>query len=144
MLSRIAVLLDLGNPPQITPFNDQLSAAALTLSVTLKRFDVRAASDLDGVFAGLLSQPAHPVLAYPLRRTCSDWQRTIDFGTKHRLPIMTFTKSLVQADALIYFFASVDEMYQRTASYVDKILKGAKPGDLPIEQPTRFGQRGQQ
>ncbi|MGH9173904.1 MAG: ABC transporter substrate-binding protein [Vicinamibacterales bacterium] len=137
-VSRIAVLLDPGNPPQITQFNDQLSAAALALPVALKRFDVRAASDLDGVFAGLLSQPPHAVLAYPLRLTSSDWQRTIDFGTKHRLPLMTFTRSLVQAGALMYFFASVDEMYHRTASYVDKILRGAKPGDLPIEQPTRF------
>jgi putative ABC transport system substrate-binding protein len=137
-LSRIAVLLDPGNPPQITQFNDQLGAAALSLHVTLKRFDVRAASDLDGVFAGLLSQPPHAVLAYPLQLTSSEWQRTIDLATKHRLPMMTFTRSVVQAGALMYFFASVDEMYHRTARYVDQIIRGAKPGDLPIEQPTRF------
>ena len=95
----------------------------------------RAASDLDGVFAGLLSQPPRAVLAYPLRLTSSDWQRTIDFGTKHRLPMMTFTRSVVQAGALMYFFASVDEMYHRTASYVDKILRGA--GVLPVSTAQR-------
>ena len=136
--SRIAVLLDPGNPPQITQFNDQLSAAAQALHLTLKRFDVRAASDLDGIFAEFLSQPPHAVLAYPLRLTSTDWQRTIDFGTKHRLPMMTFSRAVVQAGALMYFFANVDEMYRQTASYVNKILRGAKPGDLPIEQPTRF------
>jgi putative ABC transport system substrate-binding protein len=52
--------------------------------------------------------------------------------------MMTFTRSVVQAGALMYFFASVDEMYHRTARYVDQIIRGAKPGDLPIEQPTRF------
>ena len=137
-LSRIAVLIDPGNPPQITQFNDQLSAAASMLSVLLRRFDVRAASDLEGVFAGLVAQPPHAVLAYPLRLALSDWQRTTDFATKHRLPMMTFTRSVVQAGALMYFFASIDEMYRRTASYVDRIFRGAKPADLPIEQPTKF------
>jgi len=63
---------------------------------------------------------------------------TIELAAKHRLPVMVAQRLDVEAGGLISYFPDTSEVYRRTAVYVDRILKGAKPGDLPIEQPTKF------
>ena len=62
----------------------------------------------------------------------------MDFATKHRLPSVNAYRELVMAGGLMSFGPSYEDMHRRAASYVDKILKGAKPADLPVEQPTKF------
>ena len=63
---------------------------------------------------------------------------TIELAAKHRLPVMVATRQDVEASGLISYFPDVSEVYRRTAVYVDRILRGAKPADLPVEQPTKF------
>jgi putative tryptophan/tyrosine transport system substrate-binding protein len=65
-------------------------------------------------------------------------QRMMDFATEHRLPSVNAYRELVEAGGLTSYGPSYEEMHRRAADYVDRILKGARPGDLPIEQPTRF------
>lgn len=65
-------------------------------------------------------------------------QRTVDFGLKRRLPAIGSNTQFVEASGLISYDAELRDGYRRTAAYVDKILKGAKPEDLPVEQPTKF------
>ena len=65
-------------------------------------------------------------------------KRTIDFALKNRLPSMYGNREAVDADGLMYYGADIADSYRRVAYFVDKILKGAKPADLPVEQPTKF------
>jgi putative ABC transport system substrate-binding protein len=62
----------------------------------------------------------------------------MDFATEHRLPSVNAYRELVEAGGLVSYGPSYEEMHRRAADYVDRILKGARPGDLPVEQPTRF------
>jgi ABC-type uncharacterized transport system substrate-binding protein len=64
--------------------------------------------------------------------------RVLDFATEHRLPSVNAYRELVEAGGLMSYGPSYEDMHRRAADYVDKILKGAKPGDLPVEQPTKF------
>jgi putative ABC transport system substrate-binding protein len=64
--------------------------------------------------------------------------RIVDFAAKHRLPSMYPTREFVLSGGLMFYGGSIPEMFQQAAAYVDKILKGAKPADLPVQQPTKF------
>ena len=81
---------------------------------------------------GALMVLASPIFSLPLRRSLPD------FARRHRIPAMYFTSSYVKAGGLISYGVSFKELFRRAADYVDKIAKGAKPADLPIEQPTKF------
>ena len=136
-LSRVAVLANSANPV-ITVAVRETEAAARLMGLSVQALDVRAPDELQGAFAAMRRGNAQALvltadsLHFSLRR------RVIDFAAKARLPAAYAYREFVGAGGLIAYGPNFPDLYRRAAVYVDKILKGAKPGDLPIEQPTKF------
>ena len=136
-VSRVAVWLDPTNPGQKLP-DQQLDAAAKILGVRIVRVGVRTAANLDAAFAAALRQREEALVVYPLPIPLLDVQRIAQFAIKNRLPTIASTPQHVREGMLMSFGPNIPDMYRRAATYIDKILKGAKPADLPVEQPTKF------
>jgi len=116
----------------------ETEAAARTLGLTLKNVPVRTPADFEPAFSTLvrdraaaLSITSSPML-FPHR------QRLAELAMKHRLPTVAGDRAFVDAGCLAAYGTDYPNLFRRAATFVDKILKGAKPGDLPIEQPTKF------
>jgi putative ABC transport system substrate-binding protein len=116
----------------------EIQTAAPGLGVTVQPWEVRSASDFDGVFASMGRERPDglQVLGGPLMR--DNRKRIVDFALKSRIPSIFTSSQAVNIGGLLYYGADVADSYRRVAYYVDKILKGAKPADLPVEQPTKF------
>ncbi len=137
-VSRVAVWLDPTNPGQ-TLADRQLDAAAKILGVRLERVDVRTAANLDAAFAAALRQREEALFVHPLPIPLLDVQRIAQFAIKNRLPTMAILlPQHVREGMLMSYGPNQAEPYRRAGTYIDKIFKGAKPADLPVEQPTRF------
>jgi putative ABC transport system substrate-binding protein len=138
-ISRVAVLYDPANPASSHEVKELLPADARALKLTIEPWEIRAVDDLEKVFAalnkqrpdGLYSLDAGGVLR-PNRK------RIVGFALKSRLPSVSSSEEFVDAGGLLSYGADLSDNYRRVAIYVDKILKGAKPADLPVEQPTKF------
>jgi len=139
---RIAVLYDpasLVTPASVREMKEVLRVAASGLGLTVQPWEVRSSNDFDKVFAamgkqrpdGLYVSGAGAVLR-------ANRKRVVGFALKSRLPSVYENREAVDAGGLMYYGADFAESNRRVAAYVDKILKGAKPGDLPVEQPTKF------
>ena len=115
-----------------------LPAAARALRLTLQPWEVRSADNFDRVFAALNKQRPDGlyVLGGPIMR--ANQERIAGYALKSRLPSMYDRREGVEAGGLMYYGADLADSYRRVAYYVDRILKGAKPADLPVEQPTKF------
>ena len=137
-LARVAVLYDPASPASVSEVKEVLPVAARALRLTLQPWEVRAADDFEKVFAALNKQRPDGlyVPAGPLMRT--NQKRIADFALKSRLPSMYSNREAVDAGGLMSYGADLADSYRRVAYYVDRILKGAKPADLPVEQPTKF------
>jgi len=137
-LSRVAFLYDFTNPANVLEVKEDLSAAARALKLTIQPWEVRGKDDFDRVFAEMGKQRPDGLYipSDPLMR--DNQQRIVGFALKSRLPSLYSNTEAVHAGALMYYGADLAESYRRVAHYVDKILKGAKPGDLPVQQPTKF------
>ena len=136
-LARVAVFWNPPNPAY-GPVMRALEAAAPLLGLELQRLEVRAPEDFEGAFqvairrrAGALFVPGDPLVTNRPRVVA-------DLALKYRLPTMTDFKELPGAGGLMSFGPDLIDSYRRAATHVDKILKGAKPADLPMEQPTKF------
>jgi len=136
-LSRVGVLLNPANPNTALHWK-QVQAAAEALHLKLERVEVKRAEDFDAAFAALARQRPRAFLMLGDLFLFAHRARIVTFATRQRLPAMYPTREFVDAGGLISYAASSSDMYRRAATYVDKILKGAKPADLPVEQPTRF------
>ena len=137
-LSRLAVLWNPANPVNAIGLN-QTRIAAQALRVTLQPVvEVRAADEFDAAFATI--SRAHPgaLVVLPDRFFYGQRARIVNFAAKNRLPAMYSVREFVDAGGLMSYAASNTDMFRRAATFVHKILKGAKPADLPVEQPTRF------
>ena len=115
-----------------------LPVAARALGLTLQPWEVRAADGFERVFAALSKQRPDGlyVPGGPLMR--ANEKRIVGFALKSRLPSVYYTREYVDAGGLMSYGADVADSYRRVAYFVDRILKGAKPADLPVEQPTKF------
>jgi putative ABC transport system substrate-binding protein len=135
--TRIAVIMDPGDPVVAPQWRDAQSGAE-RLGVHLQRLEVRNADDLRRAFQMAVAGKAEAVLrlADPLAIVLRS--ETADLAIKHRLPLMARARGEVEVGGLLSYYADALDYHRRAASYVDRILKGAKPGDLPIEQPTKF------
>jgi putative ABC transport system substrate-binding protein len=135
-LSTVAVIVN----PDISHQRDQakdLEAAAPKRRLKVQIIEVREAQALDAAFERARKQ-AQAVLVFPSPLTMIDMARITTLASKHRLPAMYGLRDFVDAGGLMAYAPDLAVMFRRTADYVDKILKGAKPADLPIEQPTQY------
>ncbi len=136
-ISRVTVLIDSSNPGQTLPYQ-QMASAAEVLGVRLQRADVVRSADLDKAFAAVLRQRAQALIVYGLPLIHVEFQRITEFAIKNRLPTATWHPPYVRAGGMMFYGTNVLEQFRRAGVYIDKILKGTKPADLPIEKPTTF------
>jgi putative tryptophan/tyrosine transport system substrate-binding protein len=136
-LSRVAVLINAGNPlhaPQLAATRD----AAQSAQAALLTFAIRHPGQVDEVFAAIASGGADGLLVAPDTVFRTFRQRIAELAASARLPAIYGYRDHVEAGGLISYGPNLAETYRRAATYVDKILKGAKPDELPIEQPTKI------
>jgi putative tryptophan/tyrosine transport system substrate-binding protein len=136
-LSRAAVLWE----PAMPWHKDMLKevgAAAPSLGLQLVPIAVQGPGEFEGAFAAMAKQRVEAVLVAGGAVTNTHWARLVDLATSNRLPTTFLIRDAVVGGGLISYGMNNSEMFRRAADYVDKILKGAKPADLPVEQPTRF------
>jgi len=136
-ISRVAVLWNPTHPGQ-TFARDQARSAGRTLGLMVFSSEVRRAEDLSAAFATIAHERADALFVLPDPLMAFHRKDIADFAVKQRIPSMYAEKLWVDAGGLIAYGSSFSDQWRRAAGYVDKILKGAKPGDLPVEQPTRF------
>jgi ABC-type uncharacterized transport system substrate-binding protein len=137
-LSRIAVLWNPTNPNNAARVN-HIQAAAKTLRLTLEPLVGAADSqDLDKSFATIAAARAEALVIESDRALLAHRAQIVDFATRRRLPALYPYREFVQAGGLVSYAPSYPAMFRRAATYMDKILKGAKPAELPVEQPTEF------
>ncbi len=115
-----------------------MEEAGRTLRVQLQPVGVRTSTELEGAFAAMVRERAQGVLVLGTAIFVAERQRVAELAIKHRLPTMSMLKDVVEAGGLMSYSPNWDDLYRRGAIYVDKILKGAKPADLPVEQATKF------
>ena len=138
-VTRVAVLYDPANSPSVLEVKAFLPAAARALELTIQPWEVRDADGFERIFTALSKERPdglHVPVGGPLIR--SNRKRIADFALKSRLPALYYTREFVDAGGLMSYGADLAESYRSVATYVDKILKGTKPADLPVEQPTKF------
>jgi ABC-type uncharacterized transport system substrate-binding protein len=136
-LSRVAVLRNATTPVYGTSFKE-LEVAARTLRVRLQPIGVRTPKDIESAFAAMTKERAEALIPMDDPFVALQRRRIGDLAVQHRLPTISSQRSYPEAGALMSYGPSFNDLFWRAATYVDKILKGAKPGDLPVEQPTKF------
>jgi putative ABC transport system substrate-binding protein len=138
-LARVAVLYDPALPSSVLEVKEILPVAARALKLILQPWEVRAANDFEKVFAALNKQRPDGLYvlgAGPLMH--ANEKRIVGFALKSRLPSVYNFSEFVDVGGLMYYGADIADSYKRVAYYVDRILKGTKPSELPVEQPMRF------
>jgi len=135
---RVTVLYDPTVPDSVLDVKEVLPVAARALKMTIQPWEVRGTDDFEKVFSAIGKQRSDGLYATagPLMRP--NRKRIADFALKSRLPSMYTGITFVDAGGLMSYGVDSADGYRRVAYYVDKILKGAKPADLPVEQPTKF------
>jgi putative ABC transport system substrate-binding protein len=136
-LSRVTVLTNPSNKVH-SAWVKEARAATRSLRLRLEPLEARRAEEFDAAFATLVSQHAGALLVLPDGMFLLHRARIAALAAKRRVPAMYGLREHVDAGGLVFYGASLRDSFRRAAIYVDKIVKGAHPGDLPIEQPTRF------
>lgn len=136
-LSRVAVLWNAANPDKARDV-EETQAQATALGLELQSLEVRDPNDFDGAFQTATRKHAGALLTLADYLTITHQSRIVDLAAKSRLPAMHEQREFVEAGGLMAYGPSVLGLFRHVATYVDKILKGAKPADLPVEQPTQF------
>ena len=134
-LTRVAVLW---NPDHRDPEYRDIEAAARRLGVHIQSLEARRPEDFDGAFQSATRARADALMVVSSRFMNLSRSRILEFVSKQRIPLVTGWGPWVRAGGLLSYGPDLDALMKRAASHVDKILKGAKPADLPIEQPTKF------
>jgi len=116
----------------------EMEGPAKALAVEVQAADVRNPNEIESALAALKKARRNALIVLMPPRTTDYQTRIVEFATKQKLPTMSHWREYVDAGGLAFYGASIHDMYRRAAIYVDKILKGAKPADLPVEQPTKF------
>ena len=135
--SRVAVLWNAQDQAMTLRYRE-IDKAARVLGVTVQPLGVREPDDFDHAFVTMDRERPDALFMVTDSLTNLNRKRVLDFAETHRIPAMYEYASLVREGGLISYGPSFDDMFQRAAAYVDKILKGAKPNELPVEQPTRY------
>jgi putative ABC transport system substrate-binding protein len=135
--SRVAFLKNPADRAAALNLRETQSAAA-SLGIVAQGVDVRGPSDFDAVFLAMKRARIDAVILGGTTQFIGDRRHIAELAVSHRLPMMTPSREYAQAGALFSYGTDYLDLFRRAAMYVDKILKGAKPADLPIEQPTKF------
>ena len=136
-VSRVGLLLDASAPLNRKMRTDTAKAAA-ALGLKFQVLEVHALEELDGIFAGLSKEQGYGLIVSGTPLFFPHRSRVHELATRYRLPAVYQWRVFVDAGGLMSYGASLSDLWRRAATYVDKILKGAKPGDLPVEDPTKF------
>jgi putative ABC transport system substrate-binding protein len=136
-LSKVGILFDPGNASNAVEL-EQLRGAAAGLGVTLRAVEVRGPHDIEKAFARMIRERVDGFSTASGGANNTNRIRITESATKNRLPAVYHQSLFVEGGGLMSYGANLADMYRRAATYVDKILKGRKPADLPVEQPTKF------
>ena len=136
-LSRLAILGELKNPGNSQALKG-MEDAAKVFRVQLESFDVRSAADIASGFHGANTARADAILVLGGPLTTAQQASITELAVKNHLPAIYPQSDYIDAGGLMFYGVSVNDLFRRAATYVDKILKGAKPADLPVEQPHKF------
>ena len=136
-LSRVSVLWNSVNPDNASQLREA-EAAANALGVQLLPIGVRSSNEFDKAFSVINNARADVLYTLGDSLFANNRKRIVDFAAKNQLASMFSTRQAVEAGGLVSYGTDFVDLFRRAAIYVDKILKGAKPADLPIEQPTKF------
>jgi putative ABC transport system substrate-binding protein len=136
-VSRVALLFNPADASNVLALH-VVEALALKLRFTLRPFSVKGQEDLAGAFSAMASERIDSVLVAAGVLTLTHAREIAELATVTRVPAIYATREFVEAGGLVSYSASFADNYHRAATYVDKILKGAKPADLPVEQATKF------
>jgi putative ABC transport system substrate-binding protein len=136
-VSRVAVLWNAANPYSALVFKETVSAAQ-TVGVELQSLDIREPADIGGALEAATGQHADALITVEDPLTVDLRKEIAKFSADHRLPAISGLRAFADSGGLMSYGADLSDMTRRSVVYVDKILKGAKPSDLPVEQPTKF------
>ncbi len=137
--SRVAVLVPRPNPLEPpSAYLSETQSAARALNVTLETYRVQAPGEIEGAFTAMIQARAEALLVLSHPSFVLHAQRIVDLAAKSRLPAMFWQKTHAEAGGLMAYAPDRVAVWRRLGYYVDKIFKGEKPGDLPVEQPTKF------
>jgi putative ABC transport system substrate-binding protein len=136
-VSSVAYLWNPANDTAALAF-EETQAAAQTLGVQFQSLEVRAPQELGSAFGAATREHADALVVWDEPTVASQYIQIVDFATKSRLPTIGFWRDFVVAGGLMSYGPNLPDAYRRAAYYVDRILKGAKPADLPVEQPMTF------
>jgi putative ABC transport system substrate-binding protein len=120
------------------PMMKDMESAASALGLHLRLIAVHGPDELDRAFSTISGDRADALIVLPSPMLYNERRRIADFATRYRLPTMAHHRDFPKLGGLISFGVSIIDLIRRAAGHVDKVLKGAKPGDLPVEQPTKF------
>ena len=135
--SRVAILWDERNAGNRLGMDDA-EAAAKTLGLTIRSVPMRSPEALEAAFATVVRDRADALIIFTISSLFPYRRRLAELAVKHRLPTVVGVREYVEAGCLASYGTDYPDLFRRAATFVDKILKGAKPGDLPVEQPTKF------
>ncbi|HEY7065595.1 MAG TPA: ABC transporter substrate-binding protein [Chloroflexota bacterium] len=136
-VAHVAVLYDAANPDKLVELHEFQDAAEV-LGIQVQPLEVRTTSDWEGAFAAASQDRADVILTLADSLVNAQRQRTAELALLHRLPTSVGERAGVAVGSLMFYGANIEASYRRAAAFVDRILKGAKPADLPVEQPMRF------
>jgi putative ABC transport system substrate-binding protein len=136
-VSRVATLTNPGNPIHAV-FWKETQAAAQALSLQLQPVEVRGPEDFAGAFAAAAGGHAGAIIAFDDPLTLGYSTQIVAVAAKNRMPVIYGFREFPEVGGLMSYGANRRDLYRRSAVFVDKILKGRKPADLPVEQPTKF------
>lgn len=136
-LSRLAALYQGDNPGAVVII-DEVERKGERLGLKVVRFPVRDPSDYAGAFESAARARSEAVFVMDDGAITKHRREILDLAAKHSLPVVSIYRDFAESGALIAYGPSLNTVYRRAANYVDRILKGTKPGDMPVEQPTNF------
>jgi ABC-type uncharacterized transport system substrate-binding protein len=135
--SRVAILYNPGDRSNVLMLKE-LQLAAPALDLTLQQLEVREPDEFEGAFVAMIREHAHALFGQAGVLTLEHRKAIVDLASKNQIPAMWGHRQFVDAGGLMSYAVNYYDQCRRAATYVDQILKGTKPGDLPVQQPTKF------
>jgi putative tryptophan/tyrosine transport system substrate-binding protein len=136
--SRVALVLNGNDVPGMQRYIDEFQTAAVALSVSVRPVEVRSLGDFESAFDTIFAERLDGVILPADGLFYQGRMRLAQLALQRRLPLVVYSRETLEAGALMSYGADQRAIFRRAAVYVDKIIKGERPGDLPVEQPTRF------